>query len=447
MLSLQSRKLSSSSRALWLLVLPLAFDFKGVEAGGQIEHWVILSLTLIGAIGAWVHSRGAPVNGFATRSIGLPTIAALVLGLIPIAAGFATMPNYFRTVLPYLLFAVGFVLGQRFTQNGGSKSILHVTAIGCGISLLFTFYYGLSNLGWDLSVVRYQIMSPAIFPFQALVMHQIVVERKRQKIFKVALIVCVMIELLSVTRSALLATGILFVFALWLSSKGIVALFASAVRGVFLIFLLAVPAGVGVQYLAPELSERWMDRVFGTYEAYGVDLTTLSRIAEIDGQLELWSESPFTMMFGRGIGSEYSWHPVYFSQLSPQFTSEILARSYFEAGHNFWVYSLFTGGVVSGFLLPGAIIWLVVTNTVILRKQVFFRNQAELWKFASRGNIVLVGFLVNTIGGNPFSYRFSALVYGLFAASAAVCLDSLRKHRSWVNKSRSELRDMETYSW
>jgi hypothetical protein len=105
--------------------------------------------------------------------------------------------------------------------------------------------------------------------------------------------------------------------------------------------------------------EKWSERVFA-FEATsnGKDPTTLSRLAEIEGQYDQVTSSATNLIFGMGLGHEYHFAPQYFYDSFPQaFSADVLKRRFtWEAGHNFWVYQLYSGGMAFGIPLPTAVI-------------------------------------------------------------------------------------------
>jgi hypothetical protein len=389
----------------------LAFDFKAEEGGGQAIQWIILAVTLLGALLLAAKLKRPTYSGLPAIIGRFAVSAPLLLGLIPLAAGYAELFNYLRTGLPYFLLAVGFFIGARVVRGGHGQSLCSIVLVSTSVSVVFTLVFKLSLTGWDISNSRYEIMSSAILPLHALLIHSIIVERLKSWTYYAMFSFAIAVQLLSVTRSALLATGMLLITAIWMGSPSLVAFFRT-LGGRSLVGILAACVGALILgKIAPELSDRWLQRLFGSYETFGVDITTVTRIAEVDQQLELWAETPFTWAFGRGFGAEYTWHIDYFVLLSQVLSPQELALVHTFGGHNFWAYSLFSGGVVSGFWLPLAFL----VSVVLLMHKV--RRKADsnaAYTLASRANLVLVAFLLSTIGGNPLSFRYAGLLYGLF---------------------------------
>jgi hypothetical protein len=417
-------RLSGIPFALWLLILPLAFDFKAEEGGGQATQWIILAVTLFGAL-LLAAKLKRPAYSSLPATLGRFAVSApLLLGLIPLLAGYVEWLNYLRTGLPYFLLAVGFFIGARVVRGGHGHTLCSIVLVSASVSVIFTLVFRLSRTGWDVSTSRYEIMSSAMLPLQALLVHSIVIERSKSWIHYAMFSFAVAVQLLSVTRSALLATGMLLVTAIWMASPSLVAFLRNSGRR-SLVGVLAVCVGtLIVGELAPELSDRWLQRLFGSYETFGVDITTITRIAEVDQQLELWAETPFTWAFGRGFGSEYTWHIDYFVLLSQVLSPQELALVHTVGGHNFWAYSLFSGGVVSGFWLPLAFLVSVVLLMGKVRRKA---DSDESYTLASRANLVLIAFLLSTIGGNPLSFRYAGLLYGMFLGVGATTFGTLSK--------------------
>ena len=97
------------------------------------------------------------------------------------------------------------------------------------ISLVFTLIYGMAT-GGDLEDVRYRIISVTLLGLQGVLLHEFIVA-KRFSFFTIAVFAAsVIIELLSVTRSLLLGTVLLFLLAMGLSAPVDPACLARAAR-------------------------------------------------------------------------------------------------------------------------------------------------------------------------------------------------------------------------
>jgi hypothetical protein len=408
-----SMKISRNTALLALFILPLAFDFKGAEGGG-ITQIGLAALT----IGMWARlffANGrmiAPV-GKLWRLAFLALLVTLAGSVVSFLISDALLGNYARVFMPWLLLAMGFSVALRKTFTGNIEQINSLMYVGCGLSVIFTVFIGFTQTGLGFEEIRYQILSPVLLSFEAILLHQLLVERQRTVGAVFALIGCLAVQLFSVTRSSLLGFALILLAALWLSSTSI----SRFTRNTFTYSSGLAVIGVGAMIFAvtlyPELYDRWFARVFNAREV-GVDITTVTRIAEIEEQLALWSQDITSILFGKGYGAEYSWSSEYFQELSAAFRiSDLAYDNYFDAGHNFWVYSLFAGGLFFGTALPTLILYAGYRGVKMSRHYTrTFGEQSEVLAL-SRSTLVLVSFIAFTIGGNPLSYRYTGLVSGL----------------------------------
>jgi hypothetical protein len=234
---------------------------------------------------------------------------------------------------------------------------------------------------------------------------------------------CVALQLVSVTRGALVGLAIVFATAVWLSSPTLMSFIRRS-------FKISVPSAILVAVailmstaFSPEVMERWQTRVFAA-EEYGVDPTSISRLAEIKEQIDRWSESPTSVLFGKGYGAAYGWSKDLWDVMldTQSFRLENVDNERTEFGHNYWVSSLFCGGLLFGLALPLMFIYATLYGLKMSKWMLRWRVGEITRLEVSRTTLILTAALATTIGGNPFTYRYSPLILGAALGAMVVTL-------------------------
>jgi len=399
---------------IWMCLLPLAFDFKAPDA--QTSHaaqWLAVFPAFGGALAlALIGPRFAhptPLRGFVAGalwlSVGGSVVAQLMQG--------NDVGNYLRVLLPFLLFALGFAAACRPWRPARVAQIEHALWYANVLCLAFTFVFGLA-VGGPLHDVRYRIVAPTMLGLQAVLLHQFIVARRFSVSTVLVFVATLVIELLSVTRSLLVATALLATFATWLGSPSLAQLLRAGVRALGALFALAVLAGV-TAWVAPDVAEHWTQRVFAAKEtAAGRDPTTITRLAEMRDQYDRVTSSATTLLFGEGYGHEYRYSPAYLPDLAGQISEQdFYAIRDWTAGHNFWVYQLFAGGLLFGIGLPLAMLGALLRAGFAYRRWRRSAPREPMLGAFGRAVMLLAALPATSIGGNPLGARFSGLVYGI----------------------------------
>lgn len=126
--------------------------------------------------------------------------------------------NYLRTLLPFGLFLLGYLAACRPWEGDRLAAFEKAIFWSMVISLVFSFVYGMVTSGGPLDDVRYRIVSVTFLGLQGVILHQFVVAKRFTKFTLAIFLGTILIELLSVTRSLLVGTVVLFMFATWLSA-------------------------------------------------------------------------------------------------------------------------------------------------------------------------------------------------------------------------------------
>lgn len=405
-----------------LFLLPLSIDFKGLE-GGSAWQYTLVAVTLLGWAFYFASNGLLKARGRLWKRCHRAILLCLGGSLVSLAVNGTAFDQYARVILPIALFGLAFFFGARMTHTTRLVTLNGLIRLGCVVSVLFSIGAGLVNSGRDISEIRYQILSPVLLMFEAMLLHDILIAKRHVMKNTMWLVACVALQLVSVTRSSILGFGIIFLAALWLSSPTILRFVRRTVK-------ISVPSGVAIALavfasaaVSPEVLDRWQTRVFAA-EEHGVDPTSLSRLAEIKEQLNRWSESPVSMLFGKGYGASYGWSKDLWDALidTQAFGLDGVDLEYTVFGHNYWVSSLFSGGILFGLALPLALIYAtyygVMTSRRLLRSRFDEGTRLEI----SRTTLMLIATLAMTIGGNPFSYRYGPLILGAALGSMVVLL-------------------------
>jgi hypothetical protein len=224
----------------------------------------------------------------------------------------------------------------------------------------------------------------------------------------------VVIELLSVTRSLLVGTVLLFAYATWLAAPSVKHLFTAALRAIMIASLLGAMVAASAAFF-PGVAEHWSQRLnFAKATESGRDPTTITRLAEMKDQYDQTTSDTLAVLVGKGYGHDYRYSPTYLPDLAGQFTKkDFYAIKEWAAGHNFWVYQLFAGGILFGIALPAAVLWALYRGSMAYRS---WRNRAPDAMYLpvlGRALLVVAALPATSVGGNPLGNRFSGIVFGV----------------------------------
>ena len=399
---------------IWLFLLPLALDYKAPDAnvGHFVQFIFVIPVIAAGLALALIAPRFH--NGSRLRSVVTFSVLLCVLGSI--VAQFVQdndTGNYLRVLLPFLLFLLGYLVACRPWSEYRITQFEKALFVANVICLLFTFVYGLATSG-DLEDARFRIISVTLLGLQGVLLHEFVVA-KRFSFFTVSVFaVSVIVELLSVTRSLLVGTVLLFLIAMALSAPSIQLIWRTAARSVITGAVLAGVVGI-VAVSFPTVTEHWTQRIFASEETVtGKDPTTITRLAEMRDQYDQVTSSPETLLFGEGYGHYYRYSPVYLPDLAGQISEkDFYAINEWPAGHNFWVYQLFAGGLLFGIAMPLASLAALVICFFSYRYWRAVVPDAPMLPVLGRAIMLFAALPATSIGGNPLGPRFSGLIFGI----------------------------------
>jgi hypothetical protein len=429
---------------IWLFLLPLAFDFKAAETASKAIQ-ILLTIPAIGAACALLMI--AP--RFAQRSRLRTIITSLFL--VTILGSVATQVlqgndsgNYMRVILPFALMLLGYFVACRPWDSQRLEQIERAMFWSMVASLIFSFAYGMAT-GGGLENVRFRIVSVTFLCLQGLLLHEFVVAKRMTKLTVLLFLATVVIELLSVTRSLLVGTMLLFAFATWLAAPSARHLFKAGLRAVMIAALLGAMVAASAAFF-PAVAEHWSQRMsFAKATESGRDPTTITRLAEMKDQYDQTMSDTLSVIVGKGYGHDYRYSPDYLPDLAGQFTpKDFYAIKEWAAGHNFWVYQFFAGGVLFGIALPIAVLWALYRGSMAYRAWRRRSPDAVYLPVLGRALLVVAALPATSVGGNPLGNRFSGIVFGvalgLLVAAFARIAQNMRMRAEHASAHQASMR-------
>lgn len=400
---------------IWLFVCPLAMDYKAVSDTSSHLAQVLLAVPTLGA--------GAILMLIAPRLTDRSSLRTLVWLAIALAVPASLITQwiqdnpfgqYLRVALPFVLFQIGFIVACRPWQEARVEQFEKAIFWGNVVCLAFTFVYGMAT-GGPLEDVRYRIVSVTFLGLQGVLLHEFVIAKRFTFLTLTLFMSTVVIELLSVTRSLLVGTALLFALAVWMSAPSLRYLVRALVRAAFASILLGAMA-IGAASFFPEVAGHWTQRLFFAEKATttGKDPTTITRLAEMKYQYDQVTSTPLSTLVGMGYGHDYRYSPSYLPDLKGQMSQkDFYAIHDWSAGHNFWVYQFYAGGVLFGIAMPFAILFALYRCTATYRRWRTTMPHVPHLAVLGRAILLTAALPATSIGGNPLGPRFSGLVFGL----------------------------------
>jgi hypothetical protein len=413
-------KINKNKALLALFILPLAFDFRGESAGGSWQL-AMTGLTVAAWMGFLFTESLIKPQGKMWHLIFLAVVVTLAGSVVSFLLNDAPLDAYIRVIIPWGLLFMGMTVAATEVYRGHLRAINGLLLWGCTLSAIFTLVIGFALTGVAVAEIRYQILSPVILLFEAILLNQLLVEKRRTAFAVIALLACLAVQILSATRSTLLGFALIFIAVVWISSRSIPQLAKNSIRYSAALGIVAAGALSVAMLFYPEIIDRWLARIF-SFQDHGVDVTSVSRIAEAEDQLNQWGESLVTLLIGKGYGAPFGYasrHLLDLSAVTPM--ADLMYQSATAAGHNFYVHSLFAGGILFGLALPAAIIYAAFRGMNASRRYIKVFGTHPMAMTLSRSTLMLVAAIGQTIGGNPLGPRYSGLLlgiaFGMLAAS------------------------------
>ena len=399
---------------IWIFLLPLALGYSATDANtAHIQQLLLVAPSIAAGLALLLI---APRFREPSRLRSIVTISMLLCVFGSIVAQLAQgndTGNYLHTLLPFVLFMVGYLVACRPWSEYRLTQFEKALFLANVISLVITFIYGMAS-GGGLDEVRARIVAVTLLGLQGVLLHEFVVAR-RFSIYTVAVFAAtIVVELLSETRSLLVGTALLFLLAMALRAPAIRRMRRVLVRSLVVGVVLAGIAGIAA-WNFPTDAQQWTQSLFAFGEAASdAGPATITRLTETRNQYDQVTSSAATLLFGEGYGHDYRYSPVDLPNLADQFTDDgPYAIHAWTTGHNFWVYQLFAGGLVFGIGMPLAMLAALAICFFSYRHWRSVVPDAPLLPVLGRAIMLFAALPVTSIGGNPLGPRFSGLVFGV----------------------------------
>lgn len=412
----QVERLDTLSRVLvWVYVFSFAFDFKG-DVGGSTIQFIYAGLALVSAISfifVSMHRRFRCKTAMA----GLVRLWWLYLLSTLLTAVIAQVEwgRYIRVVFPTILAGISLlIIREVAVRNASPFEVIRPLLFAAVASIFFRAFYAVFVAGIDMEDMRYQILSPAI-PFLIGYGVWLIFERRRLRLIPLlGFTASIAVVILSITRTYLLSVAALALGFFVLSVRDNLVRNVNRFLILIILFLAGIPALIAVIYLRPDFAEIWRLRLFHLQTATGGDITLLTRLAEYSGQWYELTSNFISLLFGRGVGSTYVWSDAYNTLLAayvPEMQQYGEVSSWY-GGHSLWMYSIYTGGVLFGWMVPLVFIWtLKISYAAAIRSK---SHDITLWhRYTSLPFFLFLAYFAQTFVRDNFVERFEGLILGI----------------------------------
>ncbi|WP_250513744.1 hypothetical protein [Caballeronia sp. INDeC2] len=396
---------------IWLCLLPLAFDFKGVASASRTVD-MLLTVTSMGAACALLliaprFARRSRMRTFVTSLVLLTIFGSVATQLLQgNEAG-----NYARVILPFLLMLFGFFVGCRPWDAQRLEQIERALIGSMIASLVF-------SVGFDMAMsdgaVGIHVVPVTFLCLQGLLLHEFVFAQRSTKLAALLFLATLVVEILWGTPSLLVGTVLLIAYATWLAAPSIRHFFTTGLRAVVILALLGAMATATATFF-PGIAQPWMQYMSFAKDAPSArDPVTIARLAEMKDQVDQTTSSTLSTMVGMGYGHDYRYSPSYLPDLAGLISEkDFYAIRMWAAGHDFWVYQFFAGGVLFGLALPLAVLWALWRGSMAYRAWRHRAPDAPHLSVLGRALFVLAVLPATSIGGNPLGERFWGVVFGV----------------------------------
>jgi hypothetical protein len=237
--------------------------------------------------------------------------------------------------------------------------------------------------------------------------------------------------LVSATRSWLITYIGVVLLAISISrGKSLGGLIKGGIRSLILGGALTAILFAIFTQVMPDVIDRFGERIFVSQQI-GFDITTATRIAEMEFQINAWLADIPSFLIGRGLGASYGFAGENWGKLIDLFGYADMQIDWWFAGHNFWVYSLFTQGVLFGWVVPFVILYGLFLSWRGYRSARYV-PAVHVQSALSESRLcllVLVSIVLGTIGGNPLGSRMLSQYIGVII-SVSIAVTTSRAFKS-----------------
>jgi hypothetical protein len=404
---------------LWIYIFSFVFDYKGQE-GGSLPQYIMAGLSIAAGTGFILFKSRRRKKKTIKLYPNLKKITILwwfyLLStvLTALIAG-VVFDRYIRILFPLLLCGISFLIICKFQKRLiDPNEIIKPLLFASLIAVLWKIYYATQVANIDMYNMRYQILSSGGIVFLLAYVFAGVINREQLSMFYIIMLCIIGIcSLLSITRSLIILIFFMACGYFWIALN---KPFHTNIKRTLLLVTISILALIPAWYIADQLRpgfyQDWTNRIFHQYHG-GMDITLLTRLAEWSGQIRSLTENMSSLIFGRGLGSEYFWDYKFFFALKSVYSwNDLINKSGWYGGHSMWVYSLYSGGLLFGWIII-AISFLslfrimAVVNKKHLNNDHFLKSNAPLLLF------LILGYISQGFTSDPLSKRFFALIAGL----------------------------------
>ncbi len=406
------------------IFLPLAFDFNSKITDpsflSPIIQVIFTSSAIFSCIGLLtlylIHRSYLAAPSHAIAPALKLWVLFLLLSAITALINAVPVDTFARTILPFILAWVG-MLAVYFLAVQGYKpeAILKLIIAASFVTIVWQVLLELGIRGTPIDNIRYHIIGVGLPIVTAYSIALLVFYRGRNIIGILGILFVFTLVFLSVTRGLVISVVISLIAAVMIHSQPLTIkklmqkLIPSLVATVIILSIMLY-----MSYLFDsDVFQNWIVRIFDQRTDSGVDITSLARISEYSSQMKLLTRDAITFFLGLGYGSPYNSDVTIAYQIE-QMIGQEMYDSRTPLGHSLWVYSLFSGGLLSGWILP----FIMITVTVKAWKTIKRTNIDNSSDYITNMTIfiVLLQIVIASFAGHPFGSRYLATCLGALIA-------------------------------
>lgn len=397
-----------------LFVLSFAFDVKGAR-GGSVWQYAMATVNIAAFLFIGVRMRGVLPRRGIPAAIFWVWCGLLIAGSVSAAVYSVPFGPFIRTILPFILFAEGFLVAWWLGRDEAGATALTGAMTGTAVlSLLFTFWWGFHFTGESALSIRFQILTPLI-PYLIVVSSFDLMFSRRRRLVSVSILAVTFFAIgLSVTRSMILVVAtvgvavILAVVVRWFAGRLVIP--RPVLRGLISGVGIVGIAMFGALIVVPDVVQRWVGRALGPHS----NVTFWTRVAAVVQQWNQVANHPVAWFIGRGFGQSYHYATYFASVVIPYVPAQRFYTDLWFPAEFMWIAPIYYGGFVIGLLGIGAL----VGGAVIAFRAIVRLLAAQAWSEPALrpvwlGALGYLSFVGMGFASDPFILRLAAMFMGL----------------------------------
>lgn len=386
----------------FIMLFSLAFDYRSID-GSLIV--IVLGLVNV-VVGFLLILSQRQFNKKVFYLISFFWLFAIITSLVGILRGQGSY-SVLAQILPFVIFCNTAIIYASFIhRNDDFVEIVKLSIWVAIFSMIWKPFFAIYYYSLNFTEVRYQIISGACIFLFAYGLSCIITKKNKNPIISIiSIIFPIIIVLVSVTRTYIFVFFLMLILGLFLFNvkRGILIFLKSGV-----LFSIVICISL---FIFPEAGDRWFGRLFNLKQDGLNDLTSLTRLAEINGQIYHLKNDFLGLLFGLGIAAKTEWMGDAFYEVL------LILGSNFEGvggsyGHNVYVGLIYVGGLVFG--MPIIILLLSILFLSIFKFKKNHMRMSEDKKHLLLFSILSVfGYSLYGVLGGTFGDRSMALFYGI----------------------------------